>query len=79
MVPDIWSMTEYFVVLAIFWPLKPLTDQKIKILKNEKNARGYRHFTHVQQKLRSHDVRFLRYGAQRTDAQTDGQTDGQKK
>ena len=41
----------------------------------KKIAGRYHHFTHVYQKLQSHDVHFLRYGAQ----QMDGQTDGQKK
>ena len=34
---------------------------------------------YVYQKLRSDDVRFLKYGAQRTNGQMDRWTDGQKK
>ena len=41
----------YFSFWAIFCPFTPLTTQKAKILKNEKKAWGYHHFTHVYQKL----------------------------
>ena len=40
----------------------PLTTKKIKILKNEKNVWICHHFTHVNQKLQSHDASFLSYG-----------------
>ena len=39
----------------------------------------YHHFTHAYQKLWSHDVWFLRYGAQQTNGATDKKRDGQKK
>ena len=58
---------------AIFCPFTLLTTQKIKILKNwkkthththrHKGTRRYHNFTHMYQKLWSHDVCFLRYGA----------------
>ena len=53
----------YFSFWAIFFPF----TQKIK--KNEKNARRYHNFTHMYQKLWSHQAQFLRYGAQWTDGQ----------
>ena len=62
--------------LPSFWAIiSPfLITQKIKIKKKmKKNAWKYHHFTHVYQKLWSHDVRFLRHGVQRTDGQMDGQ------
>ena len=38
-VPEIWHMTMYyFSFWAIFCPFTPLTAQKIKISKNEKNT-----------------------------------------
>ena len=39
--------------------------------KNEKTAWRYHHFTHVHQKLWSHDVPFLKDGARRTDGKSD--------
>ena len=39
----------------------------------------YHHFTHVYQKLWSHDVWFLRYGAQQTNGATDENRDDQEK
>ena len=41
----------------------------------KKKAWRYHHFTHAYQKLRSHDVWFLRYGAKWTEGQTDGRTE----
>ena len=43
---EMW-WTEFFVILDHFLPFYPLTVLKTKILKNEKNARRYYHFTHV--------------------------------
>ena len=64
MVPKIWSLTENFLSLStVFCPFTPLRIQKIKILKNWKNAWRYYHFTHVHQKWQSYDVWFLRYEA----------------
>ena len=65
----------YFSSWAIFCPFTPLTTQKIKILKNWKKAWRYHHFTHAYQKLWSHDVWFLRQGAQQTDKQEKSHTE----
>ena len=63
---------EFFFILDFFFLLfYPLKTQKIRILKNEKNAWRYHHFTHMSQKLWSNDVRFLRYNEQRTDGKSD--------
>ena len=66
----------YFSFWAIFCPFTPITAQKMKIFKNEKNTSWYHHFTHVFQKLWLDDVLLLRYGARETDGQTNGRTDG---
>ena len=53
-VPEIWWVTRcncYFSFWAIFFPFTPLTAQKIKIKKNEKNTWRYHHFTYAYQKL----------------------------
>ena len=49
-----------------------LTSWKIKSFKKmKKNAWRYHHFTHLYQKLWSHDVWFLRYGARRMEGNSD--------
>ena len=48
-----------------FTPLPPLTTLKINILKNEKKSHRYS-LMHVYHKLKSHDVWFLKYGAEQT-------------
>ena len=40
----------YFSFWAIFCPFTPVTAQKMKISKNEKNTWRYHHFTQVYQK-----------------------------
>ena len=56
----------------LFCPFTPLTVQKSRFLENKtKHLEILHHFTHVYQKLWSDDVRFLRYGAQRTDGRMD--------
>ena len=72
--PKTWRVTDVIFIFH-FCPFAPLMAQKIKILKDEKNAWRYDHFTHAYQKLWSHAVRFLRYGVRLTDGQTDGQMD----
>ena len=63
MVPEIWSTTDrIFVNLNLFFPF----NQKIKIMKNEKNTQRYYYLTHVYQKWHSYDVWFLRYGTWQT-------------
>ena len=71
--PEIRHMADVIVIfhLWLFFALLPhVTAQKIKISKNQpnkkKNTWRY-HFKHAYQKLWLHDVRFLRYGARRTD------------
>ena len=65
MVPKIWvAMVNFLFILGLFCPF---TTQEIKIKKQKKNKKNerkvlrYYHFTHVCHKLRSCDVRFLRY------------------
>ena len=74
---DIWFLRygvqqpEIFVILKIFLLFYPPNNAKNQnFLKNEKNSWRYHHFTHVHQKLWSHDVQLLRYGVWRTDRQT---------
>ena len=63
MVPEICSTTDrIFVNLNLFFPF----NQKIKIMKNEKNTQRYYYLTHVYQKWHSYDVWFLRYGTWQT-------------
>ena len=64
----------YFSFWTNFCPFIPLTVQNFKVLKKweKKNTWRYHHFTYLYQKLWSDNVRFLRYGARRTDGQTDG-------
>ena len=64
-VPEIWRMTHVIVIFhfALFF----FTQIKKE---NETNFWKY-HFTHVYHKLWLDDVRFLRYGARRTDRETD--------
>ena len=40
MVPEIWSMTEFFVILSHFCPFTPLEFCKINILKKMKKKPG---------------------------------------
>ena len=54
------------VILCHFLPFIPLKTPKVKILKNKKICCTYHHFTHVQQKSQSYDVRFLRYRVRQT-------------
>ena len=49
-----------FSFWTIFCPFIPLTTQKSKFWKNEKNTWRYYHFTHLHHKRQSHDARFLR-------------------
>ena len=57
----------YFSFWAIFCPFTPLTAQEIKISKKQNKNYWRYHFTYLYQKLWLDDVRFLRYGAWRTD------------
>ena len=41
MVPEIWSVTEFFLILDDFLAFYPLKKQKIKILKKKKKKPGY--------------------------------------
>ena len=65
-----------FSFWAIFCLSTPLTAQKLKISKNEKNTWRYHHFTNVHQKLWLDDVQLLRYVAWWMDRQMDGGRDG---
>ena len=63
-----WDMVHdgfnsYFSFWAIFWPLTPLTAQKLKISQKwkKKNTWRYHHFTKVYQKSWSYAILFLRY------------------
>ena len=73
-----WDMVRdkfyfYFSFCTIFCPIILLTAQNSKFKKNLKKSWRDHHFTYVYQKLWSDDVRFSKYGAQRTNEQTDGQ------
>ena len=68
----------FFSFWTTFCPFTPLTAQKSKFQKNEKNTWRYHHFTRVYQKLWLDDVRFLRSGARRMDGRTDGKSNTQK-
>ena len=59
------QQTEFFVILGYFWPVYPLTIQKIKILKYYLK---YYHFTHEHHKSKSYDLWFLRYGVRQTES-----------
>ena len=58
----------YFSFWAIFCPfILPLVTKKSKLKENENKAWRYDPFTKVYQKLWSHNARFPRYSARRTD------------
>ena len=64
--------TEFFVILGHFLPFNLTNNpKKQNFQKMKKNIWRYLHFTHVFQKLWSDDVRFLWYGAQRTNRKSD--------
>ena len=71
MVPEIWSTSDFFVILGHFLPFycppPPLATSKIKFWKSEKNSWRYYHFTHVYHKWQSYYVWFVRYGTQQTE------------
>ena len=75
-----WDMARdgcyfYFSFWATFFPFTPLMTRKIKILQKWKNTWIYHLFTHVYQKLWSHDVCFPRYGAQKIEGWADRKSD----
>ena len=51
---------------AIFCPFTSLRSGNSKFWKNEKSNRRYYPFTHMHHNWQSHDVWFLRHGAQQT-------------
>ena len=74
---DIWffkygvQQTKFFVILDHFLPFYPPNNPKNpNFEKLKKNPWRYHHFTYVNQKLWSNDVRFLRYGARQMDGLT---------
>ena len=80
-VPEIWRMTDVIVIFhfRLFFPSPPppsppppshnrLNNENFK---KRKNTWRYYHFTQLYQKLWLDDVRFLRYGAWRTDEKCD--------
>ena len=70
-VPEIWHVTYIIVIFhfGLFFPLFQPKNQNFK--KKLKKFWRYHHFTHVYHKLWLDDVRFLRYGARRTDGKSD--------
>ena len=64
---DAWFLRYWAWETGSFWtifcPYTPLTTQKIRILKSEKKAWRYYHFTNAHNKWQSYDVWFLRYEA----------------
>ena len=76
-----WDMTWWDVIFCSFWAIFchficPMA-WKSKFFKNEKVSSCSYHFTHMYQKLWSHDVWFLRYGAWQTNEQMERWTDTQ--
>ena len=70
MVPEIWSTTEFFVILGRFLPFYPAMDpenQNFEKMKKKKTPEDIYHFTNVYHKWQSYDVWFLRYGVQWTE------------
>ena len=62
MAPEIWNVTEFFVILDHFLPFyHPKTPKKSKFWKNLKKPWRYYHFTQVYQKWWSYAILFLRY------------------
>ena len=79
-VPGIWHMTKGIFIFhfGLFFALLPPNspkNQNQKKKKKKKNTWWYYHFTHVYQKLQSHDVQFLRYDAWWTDEWTSRNSD----
>ena len=77
-VPEIHAQWVYIIFIfyfGLFFTFLFPKPKKSKFLKKEKKAWRYHHFTHVYQKLWSHDVWFLRYGVQQTDRQTGTEAD----
>ena len=77
-VPEIWHMTHIIIIFhfGLFFAL--LKSKKSNFKKKKERKRKFwrcHHFTPVYHKFWLEDVRFLRYGAQRTDGQTDGKSD----
>ena len=69
MISSSWDIKQNklkLVILGHFLPFVPLKTLKIKILRNEKICWRYNHFTHMHQKLWSHDVWFLKYRVRQT-------------
>ena len=68
MLTQIWSVTD--IIFCHFMPIFALLPHyrpwKLKFEKNIENIWRYYPFTHVHNKSRSYDVRFLRYKVQRT-------------
>ena len=60
----------FFAIMGHFLSFYSANNENLK-KKRKKIAWRYHHFTHVYQKIWLNDVRFLRYGAQRTDGQTE--------
>ena len=69
MISSSWDIKQNklkLVILGHFLPFVPLKTPKIKILRNEKICWRYNHFTHMHEKLQSHDVWFLKYRVRQT-------------
>ena len=76
MVPEIWSVTQFFVILGHFLPFYNTNNPETQIFEKMKKKKTPEEIIilHVFQKLWSDDVRFLGYGAQRRDGRTDGKS-----
>ena len=70
MMHDFWVIKRNRQNLLSFWtifcPFTPL-NQKIKILKIQKDTWRYHYFTQLHHKWQSYDVWFLRYAVQQTE------------
>ena len=68
MIPEIWSTTDIIFSFGPFFALlHPLTNQRIKFWKKEKNTWRYHHFTQVHHKWQSYDIWFLKYEVHQTE------------
>ena len=73
-VPEIWSVTyRIFSHFGLYFALLFSNNLEHQKFLKWKKTLGDKHFWYVYQKLWSHDVWFLRYGAGQMDSLTDGQ------
>ena len=67
MVPEIWSATEFLVILDYFLPFYLHNNPENQIFQKKKKIVGGIIILHVYDKWESYDGWFLGYGAQQTE------------